>query len=76
VSVCRSCGATIVWATTPNAKKMPLDPEPNLRGTVWFDGTTATTLNRVELKYAQSQHELLWVPHWATCPQRKEWRKK
>jgi hypothetical protein len=76
MSLCRSCGAEIVWATTDYGKKMPLDPEPNLRGTVWFDGEHAHVLNRVELKTAQGEHESLWIPHMATCPERKEWRKK
>ena len=26
---CRSCGAAILWAVTPNGKKMPLDAEPD-----------------------------------------------
>jgi hypothetical protein len=38
--VCRSCGASIEWAITPNGKKMPLDKEPVADGNILVEMRT------------------------------------
>jgi hypothetical protein len=31
IGECRACGARILWVSTPNDKRMPLDHEPERR---------------------------------------------
>jgi hypothetical protein len=62
---CRSCGAAIVWATTPTGSKIPLDttPIPIARE---LDLFTSCELWTVDLSQASS--------HFATCPDAARWR--
>lgn len=37
MSTCRSCGAPVLWAVTPNSKAIPLNPEPVENGNLVLD---------------------------------------
>jgi hypothetical protein len=79
VSRCRSCGAEIVWATTEAGKAMPLDAAPTVEGNVAVTGAekpVATVLAGLFLEEARSAGRELFMPHHATCPQGRAWRKK
>lgn len=85
---CRSCGASIFWAQVvgaggdlekkPNGrpKAIPVDATPSDRGNVvLFDrggSVVARVLGRGEQPPPGAK---LRMPHFATCPQAKAWRK-
>jgi hypothetical protein len=77
VSVCRSCGAEILWAITVTNSRMPVDPTPVPDGNVVLtriDGGTpvATVLAPGEMLLDSPP---LYVSHFVTCPQADQWRK-
>jgi len=59
---CSSCGAAIVWVTTPAGKPMPLDAEPQKRVVLGRQTGLAHVLDT-------------WTPHWATCPNADQHRR-
>ena len=70
-SKCQGCGKRIVWATTAEGKKIPLDPtapvyqvaSSNVTGTI---GCCISPLyNDTDAKVRLRQH---MVSHFATCP--------
>lgn len=84
---CRSCGAPIIWAITERGKRIPLDAEPNnAKGnmilvpwgksslqtggapevTSWEARVVAPLLDANQTRY---------MPHHATCPDAKRWRR-
>lgn len=72
MSKCKSCGARIDWATTPNGKLIPLD------AIVVADGNI-----RAERPYGDTNLRATVVPqgegdrvsHFVTCPNAREHRK-
>lgn len=75
-AACAGCGKPILWAVTDNAKRMPLDPEPDPDGNVavWQDTGRRC---RVLLKGEQpTAYERLYMPHWATCTNPPQKRRK
>lgn len=54
-SICKSCGASIIWLETFQGKKMPVDAKPEKRVVI----NARTGLAHVLDAY---------MPHWATCP--------
>lgn len=75
-ATCRSCGAAILWATSPTGKRIPLDANPHPDGTVQLDAAVARVLKDAELHYARSVAvgPTLYLSHFATCPDAKQWR--
>ncbi len=76
---CRSCKAPIVWAKTEAGKLMPLDPMPVVTGTVaLLQGSErrARVLPADELEAARAEGKTLFVTHWSTCPDSKDWKAK
>ena len=72
---CGSCGAPMRWVTPLAGKPMPLDAEPNPEGNVEMVTTPAGPRAKV---HAKGQGGLLgerWMPHHASCPQGREWRR-
>ena len=78
-AACRSCGAEILWTVTHKGRPMPVDAEPVEGGNIRLrhddDGIVA--------EYPGKEHPSLfeaprprYVSHFATCPERDEWRKK
>lgn len=77
MSHCRGCGREILWAKTVRGRPMPLDPEPDpLRGRIALHHDQATVLRGHDLATAQLQGDELYVPHWATCANAKDFRLK
>lgn len=79
-SLCRSCGASIIWAVTSTGRKMPLDaqPVPSSVKTGRFRltlGPDDSVLAQFVPAYAEDDAEDLHLSHFATCPQSPGWRK-
>jgi hypothetical protein len=85
--VCRSCGAEIEWAITPNGKRIPLDKLPVEDGNILVSMRTdlpplaiAQTQKEIEVLRSQAVHtgqpHTLFKSHFATCPNANKHRKK
>ena len=85
-ATCRGCGAPIIWATTSAGKRMPVDPVPTAQGTLVLRLGGRPYVPRMS-EYrppvahvvargddADEQAALLYVPHWATCPNAGDFR--
>lgn len=70
---CRSCGAPIRWVKTEAGKAMPLDAEPAVDGNICLEDGVAHYVPRHD---NDSKAGPYFKSHFATCPQRKQWRKK
>jgi len=80
MATCDSCGALIVWATTTNKTRIPLE------GQRLDDGRLVpATFEDGNLTYADRHHVVVayvkagqgaYKTHFASCPQAGEWRKK
>lgn len=68
MSACRSCGAPIVWATTANRKRMPVDAAPSARGTIMLRDGKAHVMGSLEALSLRDAGVELHEPHHATCP--------
>lgn len=71
-ATCRSCGASIVWATTPSGKVMPLDAFCSTVGTIRLNADGSCT---VMPALARVPGEPLHTSHFATCPDAAAHRK-
>lgn len=80
-TVCRGCGKPIIWIRTHGGKKMPVDVDlvrfvSDRSGTDVFvrrDGSV--TVGR-RAGNQESQAELGYTSHFATCPQADAFRKR
>lgn len=79
---CRSCGRAVIWAVTAKGKRIPLDAEPNVRGNIIVKETQAIVNGHAETQLAAEQVAPLfdakqsrYMPHHATCPDAKKWRR-
>lgn len=70
-STCRSCGAPLIWAETPNGKLMPLDAKPTATGR-WAIVKGEKKAHLVS-RAADATEGL--DSHYATCPHAGQWRK-
>lgn len=72
VGPCKSCHASVRWATTNSGKPQPLDLRPHEAGNVVLvdvgHETCAVVLSGPVLDRARLHGVELWVPHHATCP--------
>jgi len=64
---CAHCGKQIVWATTSEGKRIPLDPVPAVYGAKVSD-TGAIICARVNGTGAENKFPC-WVGHWTVCKQ-------
>lgn len=64
MSVCRSCGADVIWAKTPAGKSIPLDPGARRYGGN-IDLVEGVAL--VIPKDERAGAGMLYVSHFATC---------
>jgi len=78
VSTCRSCGAPVVWAVTPEGRRMPVDAEPVDGGNVLLSPNPTGSQDRyapvATVVGKRVQASLFgddgprYVSHFATCP--------
>jgi hypothetical protein len=66
-SVCRSCGAPIVWARTQSGRLMPVDREPVDGGSLLLERVGGEYRVSVALNGG-------FRAHFATCPDAESWR--
>lgn len=71
MSTCKTCGAPITWATTPQGKAIPLDPEPRADGNILVINGTAHYASSDALRAMTPRH----VAHFVTCPNANGHRK-
>lgn len=65
-SYCKRCGRDILWGTTVNDKKMPLDPVPVKGGNVTVkDGI-------INVAHKETTVLVGYMPHFATCGARSK----
>ena len=66
---CAGCGAPILWAVTLNAKRMPLNPDPDELGNVaaYLDDQRTLRCRVLGPTQQPAPHEKRYMPHWATC---------
>jgi hypothetical protein len=77
---CRSCGAHLIWAETITGRRMPLDITPTKDGNIILglrdqQAPLALVQTQQQLERLRAKGELLYVCHFATCPQHKKWRR-
>ncbi len=77
VESCRSCSYPIVWATTADGKKMPVDAPTDPAGNVALNRSVSGTVTAV----AHTQDALFddgprHLAHLVTCPDGDVWRSK
>lgn len=79
---CRSCGAPIIWAITRRGVRIPLDAVPDLvKGNQVIELDAPEGIDGPQTWRARAADTLLdaaqdrYMPHHATCPQGKQWRK-
>lgn len=72
MSRCRSCGARITWAPTERTRTaIPLQPDP--AGNLLIRHGLAVAITGT---VAPREGERRYVTHFATCPDRDQWRRK
>jgi len=67
-ATCKSCGASIVWATSMQGKPMCVDADPCEGGNVVLSGTERNLVFRVLKKGERAVGELVYRSHFSTCP--------
>lgn len=76
---CRSCSAPIIWATTDRGVSMPIDRDPVAGGNVQLAPNAAragqwrATVIPPRLTFGRTD---LHMPHHATCPHGRAWKRK
>lgn len=81
VQQCRSCRAPIVWSVTKHAgKRLPLNPKPSPMGNVRVELNSSVLYAELVLAaYREAllaEGQPLYVSHFATCPNAKNWRNR
>jgi hypothetical protein len=76
LSTCKSCQAPIVWTTTTNGKRMPVDADPVLtpRGFRLSDEDQDEAAPIATFVTTPDAGERLYQSHFSTCPQGANWR--
>lgn len=77
MSVCRSCGAQIIWAVTTSGRRMPVDAAPVPNGNVALcphpsPGHAPTA--HIVSPQAEAHQDDRFTSHFATCPHADEHR--
>lgn len=70
MSTCKSCGATIAWATTAKGKAIPLDAEPSASGNIELRSGIAHYVTPDQNAVGRQRY----VSHFATCIYAKQHR--
>lgn len=71
---CEHCNAQLLWLTTDNGKKMPVNADPDPRdGNVVRAGGRAGVLGTQAAASARAAGTPLWLHHVVTCPRDHLW---
>jgi hypothetical protein len=73
---CRSCEADIIWARTVTGRRMPVDADPDVGGTVQLEVIQGFVRATVHTPTAETVRQGLHHSHFSTCPDADEWRKR
>jgi len=70
---CTACGASLVFAVLASGKRIPMDPEPSDRGNVACRivegrGLVAHVFGKADATEARAAGAVLYLSHFATCP--------
>lgn len=77
MSKCNSCSAEIIWATTEQGAKMPLDAVPTATGNVQLVADRAYVLSIGQISVLTNEEKAgLRETHFATCPNAGRHRSK
>ena len=84
MATCRTCGAGIWWAYTPNGKPIPIDATPDPGGNIIEVAGTPSdggfrqvvVLGPDDARRRIEGGSTLYVSHFVTCRQADEWRKR
>jgi hypothetical protein len=68
-SLCKSCGAKVIWVKGPKGTPMPLNAR-RVRGYILVDQEDHTG-DRI----AEPTEEPVYISHFVTCPEASEWSK-
>ena len=60
---CKYCGRPILWGRAPNGRFVPLDAEPNERGTRLLDENGFLGPADEPARVGGER----WMPHWLSC---------
>lgn len=80
--VCGSCRAPIEWTITPKGARSPVDKMARPAGNVLLlrphglGEVLAVVLSSDALNLARQRRLPLHLNHWATCPDKEEWRQR
>ena len=80
MSICKGCGAPIIWIKTKSGRAMPCDEKPlkfyrNRYGTETLV-TDKGEVVKCELTENSDFHGIGYRPHWETCPAREFFKKR
>jgi hypothetical protein len=64
---CRGCGADIIWTVTENGHRMPIDPKREKR---------LILMGRQRSQEPIAMERDTYIPHFATCPNVWDFRKR
>lgn len=77
---CRSCGAPIRFILMyPSGRQNPLDLEPSPIGNIRIEigkPDTGHTVKKADLEAARARGQQLYLSHFVTCAQRRQWRRE
>ena len=77
MGICKGCGAEIDWVRMKSGKAMPIDPEPVFvaeGGNQVFITDEGDTITGTASE--TNTGTVAFVPHWATCPAYKSFKRK
>lgn len=80
ITRCSACGAPIIWLRTPKKKWMPADEglvryKANPEGKKYVVNDRGELI-RCDLEFDGLPTGMARIPHWATCPNAKQFKKK
>lgn len=78
---CKSCGANILWIKTQNGKSMPCNAEQviywqDAKGEANIITPNGETIRATLITRRTPATGVGYIPHWATCPQANNFRKR